>query len=181
MEQEMKLLIVSDTHGDTEALKILKALKQYAYIFHCGDFCIDPSADILKDTYVVRGNNDFYTEVPFEQAIDLGGIVLYLTHGHLHQVDYSLARLGYAAEEIGAQIVLFGHTHFPLALQDEGIIFINPGSLKRPRGYASPTYAELTLTKQQNASVQVKVEYYTPSGLPVPALKREFNIQGKQD
>ncbi len=43
-----------------------------------------------------------------------------MTHGHLYDVSMSLTRLDLKAREIGASVVLFGHTHRLAAEMSQG-------------------------------------------------------------
>lgn len=43
--------------------------------------------------------------------------------------------LTYRAKELNAQIVCFGHSHILGAEMMDHILFINPGSLLKPRGH----------------------------------------------
>ena len=74
--------------------------------------------------------------------------IIMCTHGHLYGVKTGLTALSYAADEIGADIVLYGHTHIPDITNYNNKWFINPGSLGRP---LSPvrTYCILTIDKDK--------------------------------
>ena len=50
-------------------------------------------------------------------------------HGDAQGVKYSYERLSYYAEEIGAEIALFGHTHQAFAGYVGSIMLVNPGAL----------------------------------------------------
>lgn len=88
----------------------------------------------------VCGNCDLSSGLPEVLDLTVCGVRLFLTHGHLYGVKSNLNRLLYAAEERGAQAVLFGHTHRALVTEAGGLTVINPGSC----GYPPRTYAELT-------------------------------------
>lgn len=47
-----------------------------------------------------------------------------------------------AAQEAGAVLALFGHTHHPCLERREGITFLNPGTIGR---VAHPSYAVLSV------------------------------------
>ena len=57
----MKLLAVSDNHGDRQILQtIFDAYRdQVDAIFHCGDSEMPVDDPLFKDVYVVKGNNDY--------------------------------------------------------------------------------------------------------------------------
>ena len=39
----------------------------------------------------------------------------------------------YRAKEEACDVVLFGHTHMPLVTEEDGVLFVNPGSVALPR------------------------------------------------
>lgn len=81
-----------------------------------------------------------------EKIIELEGCRFYLVHGHQWGVKKSLQSLFYRAEEVGAQVVVFGHTHLPYCRQTEGIWMLNPGSPTHPRSLSPRgTYLLLNL------------------------------------
>jgi len=82
----------------------------------------------------VRGNCDFCSTSPNVETITLEGKKLFITHGHTYNVKSGLLNLSLAAKESGADLVIFGHTHNPTNLYDDGVYFLNPGSLRGLRG-----------------------------------------------
>ena len=56
-------------------------------------------------------------------------IKILLTHGHYEHVKFGLERLKLKAKLNEADICIFGHTHERYMMVDQGILFINPGSL----------------------------------------------------
>ena len=58
-----------------------------------------------------------------------------LCHGDRYRVDMGLISLKYRASEVGARVALFGHTHRSLVIEEDGILFMNPGSPALPRDY----------------------------------------------
>lgn len=133
----MLIGVVSDTHMDKVAIeKISQILKDTDMIIHLGDNVKDVQE--IKKYYKnkiisVRGNCDFRSDAPFELLEEIDGNKILITHGHNYDVKYSELRLMYRAKEVGANIVLFGHTHVSKIQYEEGIWFINPGSPSLPR------------------------------------------------
>ena len=128
------LVIISDTHNmgmSGMPAHVLNAMDEADYILHLGD----GEADILslKRSYggkviAVRGNNDASGEK--EQVAVIDGAKMLLTHGDLYNVRTRLEKLLARAKQEGADYVLFGHTHRALITQEDGVTFINPGSLR---------------------------------------------------
>ncbi|RSL32592.1 metallophosphoesterase [Salibacterium salarium] len=139
----MKCLIISDSHGSEDELQevIERHRSTVDAIFHCGDSELKHSSPILHDTYPVQGNVDIPGEFPEDRAEDVKGTRVYITHGHLYNIKMTHVPLSYRAEEKGARMALFGHSHVPTAFEDNGVIFVNPGSLMQPRSRPEQTYA----------------------------------------
>ena len=94
--------------------------------------------------YAVRGNCDPRSTLSASLTATAGGVCVFATHGHLYEVKHEpdLDSLLRAAEEAGASLALFGHTHHAALEERGGITFLNPGSIGRT---AHPAYAVLTL------------------------------------
>lgn len=156
----MHIAVISDTHRHSYELnQVLKQIQDIDVIIHLGDNVED--VDILKNGYKgkiinVRGNCDFVSFVPSERIEEFEGKKIFVTHGHKYNVKYDLLRLQYRAREVGANVVLFGHTHEAIELYEEGIWYINPGSLGLPRnGYKS--YAILDIDNNEVKANIVKL------------------------
>ena len=68
--------------------------------------------------------------------IDIDGVKVFYTHGHDYGVKSDLTKLYFKAKSLGVNVVLFGHTHEKLILEKDGILFINPGSVRDGMTYA---------------------------------------------
>ena len=117
----MEILIFSDSHARSSGMKeaIERQPGRIDAVFFLGDGLRDANATELGDTplYEVRGNCDWSsdTDAPNEIVIALEGHTVLATHGHLYGVKGGIGALISHAAEIGADIVLFGHTHQPLS------------------------------------------------------------------
>ena len=144
----MKILVVSDSHG--ESADIIKLKEKYANetvaMIHCGDSELDNGDPALEGYIYVRGNCDYDARFPNEVVTNIAGYRFFITHGHLYNVRMTLQSLSYKAEEEGAQIVLFGHTHHVGSeMGNDGVLYVNPGSILLPRGRKDRTYAILEI------------------------------------
>ncbi len=144
-----KVLIVSDSHGLTEELNELKKRhKDVEKFIHCGDSELSKNDEAIDQFIVVRGNCDYESLFHNDEVIDFQGTKFLVTHGHLYNVKSTLMNLKYKAEEVNANIVCFGHSHL-LGIEKIGnILFLNPGSLRLPRGRNERTYVVLNFTEQ---------------------------------
>ena len=66
---------------------------------------------------------------PDRDIVPLGPVKAFITHGHLYNVKLGrLDSLVYAAQEQGAKIAMFGHTHEADYEEMGGVKLINPGT-----------------------------------------------------
>lgn len=135
----MRILVVSDTHHDFDALYRLVLHEKDAIdlLVHLGDGAQD--VDDLRAVWpllpvrFVRGNCDYVSTAPDTATVEIGGLRLFLTHGHLFDVNRTTERLAAQARRQDAAVALFGHTHRQLCRDVLGIQLLNPGSLGKPR------------------------------------------------
>jgi len=141
----MRILVFSDTHHNTDGcISVIEHFRHTGVdmILHAGD-CNSDAEDI---SYIypeipvkyVQGNNDF-SRVPGDLLIEAVGKKIFLTHGHGYRVKAesgTFVTLRKKAEELGADCVVFGHTHEPYCDCHYGIRMLNPGSIKYGRTYA---------------------------------------------
>jgi uncharacterized protein len=142
-----RILIVSDSHGSAELLDGI--VKQHGegmdLMIHCGDSELAEDDPAMGNFKSVKGNCDFLCNFPDEELHELDGVKIFVTHGHLYSVKSTLVNLFYKAKELKADIVCFGHSHLLGVEMVEDILFINPGSIRLPRGRKEMTYAILEL------------------------------------
>lgn len=133
----MLIGVLSDTHRLNGYIKkACEHIKGCDMVIHLGDNIED--VEEIKKYYKksiinVRGNCDYTEDIPSEKVEIIGDKKFFLTHGHNYNVKSSLINLKYKALEIGADIVLFGHTHIALSDEEDGVLFVNPGSVSMPR------------------------------------------------
>ena len=141
----IKVLVVSDSHGDVENMCRAVELERPQMLLHLGDGWHD--ADLLSQRFPelpvekVPGNCDYRIHEPAERLIGIGGMRVLLCHGHTQGVKSDLAMLLRTALEKNADAVLFGHTHRTFDDIRRGVIMLNPGSIGN---YARPSYGVLT-------------------------------------
>lgn len=118
------------------------------HLFFTGDFYNDglKLARRLNIGWTgVTGNCDFGSKGRQEQLVTYAGQSFYLIHGHQYGAKRSLVSLFYRGLEVGANVVLFGHTHVPVCERIDGIWMINPGSASLPRYGSGCSYALIDL------------------------------------
>lgn len=134
----MLIAVVSDTHRMQRYIEAVKEkITDADVLIHLGDNVDDLeelSDGFDGEVYAVAGNCDYSNEYPVERVIELDGVKILATHGHVYNVKCGLHNLYYRAQELGVKIALFGHTHQELIIQENGITIMNPGSVSLPRG-----------------------------------------------
>ena len=132
----MKILVLSDSHASLRFMRDCVAAVKPDVLIHLGDHYDDGEVIAQENpqirSYRVPGNCDVFRCPPGTvetMCFSLDGVVIYMTHGHLHGVKSGTFRLLSAARVAGASVVLYGHTHCMDCHQEEdGLWVLNPGS-----------------------------------------------------
>ena len=143
----VRLGVVSDSHGsEFWAERFLEKANREGYdgVFHLGDGEAEArwlGRRLRMPLVFVAGNCDIFSRADREALAEYEGCRLIAVHGHLHDVKYGLSNLSYYAEERGANVALYGHTHRANAEYAGPVLMVNPGPLMK--GF----YAELTISE----------------------------------
>ena len=147
----MRIVVFSDSHNNYFLLRDIVLAQPEAEVFlHLGDGCKE--FDYLAANFPLRvmkglcGNCDWGSAGHTEAVTELGGKRIFYTHGHSYGVKSGLERLKEAARGAKADIALFGHTHVAMTFYEDGICYMNPGSLERPQR-GNPSYGVVDITK----------------------------------
>ena len=151
----MKIGVISDTHGNIEALK--KALQIFEgadLIVHAGDVLYHPPRLGCAEGYdvpafvealnnlrtpivIAQGNCDAQVyeellEMPVQSpyaVVELGGVRVVANHGHLLSRE-QMVQLG---RRYKARYFVSGHTHIPVLDRYGDLTLMNPGSSAIPK------------------------------------------------
>ena len=166
-----KVLVVSDSHGLTKELEVIRErhLNEVDLMIHCGDSELMPDDKAISGYLTVMGNCDFGGGYPMDTIAEAAGRKFFITHGHRYSVKSTLMNLKYKAQEVNANIICFGHSHILGAEMIDGILFLNPGSIRLPRERLEKTYIILDLLEDN-----IKMSVYEVNGREMPDLAREF-------
>ena len=136
----MKIVILSDSHGDVETMRSVVENEMPDAVIHLGDHITD--ADKLSELYPdiqmfkVLGNTDSYNDdEDWIQYVDICGKRFMLTHGHLflnseNKTNFEgISNMFLCGEH--KDITLFGHTHEPFINCCNGGWIMNPGHIGR--------------------------------------------------
>ncbi|MBE5735058.1 MAG: YfcE family phosphodiesterase [Clostridiales bacterium] len=125
------IIVVSDSHGAKD--KIDKIFNEYTFdhFIFLGDGLTDLGLyENMPNVTAVRGNCDFFSTYPYEKVINIAGKNILCTHGNTFEVKRTMLSIEKYAKMIGVDMVLFGHTHSRYNYISDGIVYLNPGSLK---------------------------------------------------
>ena len=145
----MKIVVVSDSHGNIENLNRVKdkAVEFNASTFiHLGDDYIDVDIVDFGEIEVIRvpGTRcpEYFNKSSQRRIIkNFDGWSFFISHTNEFSKNDSLHK--------NIDVILHGHTHKPEINEKNGIIRINPGHLIKckDRGY-EPTYCILDITRE---------------------------------
>lgn len=143
----MRILLVSDTHGNNEALDILKVMypKMDLYL-HAGDS--ESDAFSIEPFRSVKGNCDYFGDF-------LNYLVIPTPYGNLFMQHRPIPN-SQLMKEYDVKIFVCGHTHVRQHLVENGIVYINPGAIAFARDKYYYSYAILDIDEKN-----VKVEFHT--------------------
>ena len=133
MAEKLTVGVVSDTHGLVRP-EAIEALRGCDVILHAGDIGgshVLQELGSLAPVIPVRGNVDggWARLLPERRRLDLGGVSVLVLHDR--------ALIGLDPAEEGLRVVVFGHSHQPLAERRKGVLWFNPGSAG-PRRFRLP-------------------------------------------
>lgn len=141
----MKILVFSDSHGNTERMReaIDAHGKAVSLIIHLGDGKRDIEfvSAVYPEIPVISLNGNGESALRDTRLIEEEGIRFMCMHGHTFGVKRSIDTAAEYAAEQGADILLFGHTHvaedYIVPLTDGRSVHVfNPGSIgHRPHSY----------------------------------------------
>lgn len=143
----MKIAILSDTHGLLRP-EVTERLKTVDVILHGGDINKQSIVDELRQyalLYVVRGNNDkdWAEAIPHDLTVTLGGVTFFMVHNK-KEVPKDLS---------GVDVVVFGHSHKYMQQEQDGVLWLNPGSCG-PRRF----HQEITMMLAEVADGRITVD-----------------------
>lgn len=173
----MKILLLSDTHGEVTLAKQIVDIEQADVVLHMGDVGFDPH--YLGQVYYVKGNHDTQLQEPKERLLTFSNYTIYMTHGDLFEaevfenlkqkydcnwldLDLCIAEYANVMQEVGirkhANIICFGHTHQPLIKEADGRWLLNPGSLAYPFNGTQVSYALIYLDEHH---MRTELKYHS--------------------
>lgn len=179
----MKILFASDIHGSMHYAKILEDIikrEEPDYIALLGDLLYHGARNPLTEDYspkgvteilnrykdkivAVRGNCDSEVDkmvLDFDIMADYtivlaGRRKLFLTHGHIYNVENPPTLME-------RDVLIFGHTHIPLAEKSSDYYVFNPGSITLPKENNPNSYGvyedEVIYVRELDGKEMLKLE-----------------------
>lgn len=151
----MKILVFSDSHRSLSGMYAAIELHRPQQVIHLGDI-MDDAEEVAKHYpaipfCLVPGNCDgWVVTVPVKKQIVLGGKSILLSHGHRWGVKSGYDGAIADARAVGADILLFGHTHVPLCRQlEDGLWMMNPGPARSGYGLIEIADGNISCTLHQ--------------------------------
>lgn len=138
--------VISDTHGLLRH-EAVEALEGADLIIHAGDIGrIDVIHQLqeVAPVYAVRGNVDRETwakDYPITKTIQVGELLFYVCH--------DIAQLDLLPHDAGVAAVVSGHSHRPSIENQNGVLYLNPGSAGPRRFHLPVTVARIEVAGKQ--------------------------------
>jgi len=155
MATPLRVGLISDTHGLLRP-QAVDFLHGSDLIVHGGDICdaaILTALAAIAPVIAVRGNNDrgeWAERLRECELFRIGDAFIYAIH--------DVAAIDIEPRAAGVQVVVSGHSHRPSIRNDDGILYINPGSAG-PRRFKLPiSVGELTIDGASVAARTVELE-----------------------
>ena len=131
----MNVLVFSDSHSGLSFMRACIDFVKPDAIIHLGDHYDDGEA--IREVYphipmhAVAGNCDRYRAPASAREMlcySIGGVMVYMTHGHNHHVKSGTGALTADARRYGAKLTLYGHTHRMDFHMEDDMVVLNPGA-----------------------------------------------------
>ncbi len=197
--------LVSDTHLPARLAALPPALfatlRGVDLLLHAGDvgeLRVLDALSAIAPVIAVHGNDE--TEeaqraLPYGQALAVAGRRILLTHAHhpdraeelASRRDDAwgpkLARRAALGRRAGAAIVVFGHTHIPMAARYGGVLLVNPGALASPNARTRQARRTVALlyVRDDGAPFVVHVDLAAPEVPYTPRIDWDAGFRAALD
>lgn len=156
----MLVAVISDSHNNSKAIETVKAyIKEADAILFLGDGEEDIKSiqkDFNGQIYAVKGNCDISNNNPNERIVEILGKKIFMCHGHRYNVKYEYNSIYYRGVEVGADIVLFGHSHVAFIEENENIKLMNPGSISHGYGVVRKSLGFIEIDENGSTKLFIK-------------------------
>lgn len=110
-----------------------------------------------------RRSKEFMRALPFDLRFELGGVRVRLVHGSPRKVneylfeDKPARTLERIARLADCDVLVFGHTHKPWIREHGGVLFVNCGSVGKPKD-GDPRAAFALIEADERGEVRARIE-----------------------
>ena len=144
-----RIAVISDTHGILRP-ETVEVLRSAELILHGGDIANRKTLDRLGEcarVIAVRGNCDkeWAENLPQEVCFELYGKKIYMVHNRKQR----------SGEAETADVVIYGHSHKYEEREEDGRLWLNPGS-GGPRRFGKPATMAMLEIDEERGSLAVK-------------------------
>jgi putative phosphoesterase len=155
---------------------VLDAFSNVDLILHAGDLTsleVIEELEEIAPVMAVQGNMDRVggIKLPKAKIVEAEGLKIGIVHGEVYPRG-DTQQLVYLAKELGADILVSGHSHQPKIEQTDGVLLINPGSPIVPR-LADRTVMLLEINNKEVDVEIVKIGAPVCSALDFDKFKRD--------
>ena len=200
----MKILILSDTHfTDFDSLKkdgmsqtdlenfsffpetLRNKINEADLIIHAGDFESKDAYNLFEKTgklKAVHGNRDekaLKKRLPEKLIFEQSGLKFGVIHEAGRSLNDNTARW-YMLEEMGVDVLIYGHIHTPSIDEYKGKFLICPGSPTKAR-MSEPSVAEIILDEAQKKIADIKIIPVAPASCGYLKFEEELVGKAKRD
>jgi len=159
----MRVAVLSDTHAPrhwkTMPVRVAEIVTGVDLILHAGDVCVPQVLDELAafaPVRVVLGNNDGLDiaawGAPEKIELDLDGLAVAMIHDS-GPAQGRIRRMRRRFPE--ADLVVYGHSHIPMDLTENGLRIFNPGSAtdRRRQPYGTVGLLQIRAGRVESAHI----------------------------
>lgn len=135
-----------------------------------------PNCIVSFDTKTGIKDSDFHKlNVPGEILFSVAKKTIFMAHGNKQGVYYGSSYLKDFAQELGANIAFFGHTHIPYE-SNQNVYLINPGSVGSPRASSPYSFAIVEITQKSVNAIFYKTELKNEKVEFVPYFPENYSF-----
>lgn len=197
--------LVSDTHTPERNAELpealFDALRGVDLIIHGGDvgeLWVLDQLSAIAPVIAVHGNDDTEQakrELPMQQIVPIAEQRIYVYHGHYPNRDEEmekrkidawapkLERLAGLGAWVGASVVVFGHSHIPMAVQRDSTFLVNPGALASGSGWTRQRIKTVALMfiLRHEPPLAVHIDLAAPDRAFVPEYDLDAGFAAARD
>jgi len=155
----MKIGIISDTHGRLPS-KIFTVFENVEQIWHAGDI---GSTDVITEletiapVIAVHGNMDQFpivSQFREREIFEISNQKILLTHKHITENFKRITDQDWNFD-LNFQMIVFGHTHIPMAKRFKSVFYFNPGSVIHLRSSEKPSVGYLSIEEDGSLKPEI--------------------------